>query len=89
MDVKSGLNSDTALYYSVKNVLSPLPKNLYIKIYKDTTEHTVLYGRETRCLALSVEHKLGCVSEQNVEENRLFESRRKEVTQRWRELHSE
>jgi hypothetical protein len=48
-EVKSRLNSGTACYYSVQNLLSShlTSKNLKIKIHKTIILSVVLYGRET------------------------------------------
>jgi hypothetical protein len=53
-ELKSGLNSGNACYYSVQNLLSfrLISKNLKIKIYKAVILPVVLYGCETWSLTL-------------------------------------
>jgi hypothetical protein len=65
-EIKSRLNSGSACYYSVQNLLpsSLISKNLKIKIYKTVILPVVLYGYETRSLTLREEYR-----EQNVEED--------------------
>jgi hypothetical protein len=48
-EIKSGLISENACYYSVQNLLSSrlISKNLKIKIYKSVILPVVLYGCET------------------------------------------
>jgi hypothetical protein len=59
-EVKSRLNSGSACYYSVQNVLSSrlISKSLKIKIYKTVILPVVLYGCETWSLTLGEEHRL-------------------------------
>jgi hypothetical protein len=59
-EIKNRLNSGNACYYSVQNPLSFLShiKKLKIKIYKTVILPVVLYGCETRSLALREEHRL-------------------------------
>jgi hypothetical protein len=59
-EIKSGLNSGNACYYSVQNLLSSclISKNLKIKIYKTVILPVVLYGCETWSLTLREVHRL-------------------------------
>jgi hypothetical protein len=59
-EIKSGLNSGNACYYSVQNLLSShlLSRNLKIKIYKIVILPVVLYGCETLSLTLREEYRL-------------------------------
>jgi hypothetical protein len=59
-EIKSGLNSGNACYYSVQNILSSclISKNLKIKIYKTVILQVVLYGCETWSVTLGEEHRL-------------------------------
>jgi len=59
-EIKSGLNSGNACYYSVKNLLSShlISKNLKIKIYRTVILPFELYGCETWSLTLWEEHRL-------------------------------
>jgi sorting nexin-29 len=53
-EIKSRLNSGSACYYSVQNLLPSrlIPKNLEIKIYKTVILPILLYGCETWSLTL-------------------------------------
>ena len=88
-EIKSRLNSGSACYYSVQNLLSSslLPENTKIKIYRTIILPVVLCGCETWLLTLREEHRL------RVFENRvlwrIFGSERDEVTGEWRKLHNE
>jgi hypothetical protein len=55
-EIKSGLNSENACYYSVQNLFSSrlISKNIKIKIYKTVILPVVLYGCETWSLTLRV-----------------------------------
>jgi hypothetical protein len=87
-EIKSRLNSGSACYYSVQNLLSSrlISRNLKIKIYKTVILPVVLYGCETWSLTLREEHRL------RVFENRvlrkLFGPKREEDGS-WRKLHND
>jgi hypothetical protein len=59
-EIKMSLNSGSAYYYSVQNLLSSrlLSKNLKIRIYKMIILPLVLYACETWSLTLREEHRL-------------------------------
>jgi hypothetical protein len=61
-------------------------KNVKIKIYKSTVLPVVLYGCEIWYLTLREEHRLGMYKNRVL--RRIFESKRDEVTEGWRKLHS-
>jgi hypothetical protein len=87
VEIKSRLNSKTAWYYSVQNLLSShlISKNLKIKIYKTVILPIVLYGCETWSLTLGEERRL-----------RIFENRvlrkifgpKREEDGSWRRLYN-
>jgi hypothetical protein len=56
-EINSTLNSGNACYHSIQNLLASrlILKNLKIKIYKTLILSVVLYGFETRSLALREE----------------------------------
>jgi hypothetical protein len=88
-ELKRRLNSGSACYHSVQNLLSSrlLSKNVKIRIYKTIILSVVLYGCETWSLTLREEHIL------RVFENRVlrrtFGPERDEVTRDWRKLLNE
>jgi hypothetical protein len=85
-EIKRRLNSGSAWYHSVQNLLSSrlLSKNIKISIYRTVILPVVLYGCDTWSLTLREEHSL------RVFENRvlrkIFEPKREEVTGGWRKL---
>jgi hypothetical protein len=85
-EIKRRLNSGNACHYSDQSLLSSwfLPKNLKIRIYKTIILTVVLYGCETWSLALMEEHRLGCLRIEKI-----FGTKRDEVTGEWRKLHNE
>jgi hypothetical protein len=89
VEIKRRLNFDNACYHSVHNPLSSrlLSKTVNIGIYKIIILPVVLYGCETRALALREEHRLK-VFERRVLE-RKFELKRGVVTGGWRKLQDE
>jgi hypothetical protein len=87
-EIKRRLNSGSATYHSVQNLLSShlLSKNVKVRIYKTIILPVVLCGCETWSLAVREEHKL------RVFENRvlrIFGPKRDGVTGGWRKLHNE
>jgi hypothetical protein len=70
-----------------RSVFRLLSKNVEIRIYKTIILPVVLYGCGTCSLTVREEHRL------RVFENRLlrriFEPKRDEVTEEWRQLHNE
>jgi hypothetical protein len=83
-EVKSGLKSGNACYYSVQNLLSSglLSKNLKIRIYRTIILPVVLYGCETWLFTLREERRLRVL-------RRIFGPKRDEVMGEWRKLHNE
>jgi hypothetical protein len=87
-EIKSRLNSVSACYHSVQNLLSShlISKNLKIKIYKTVVLPVVLYGCKTWSLTLREEHRL------RVFENRVlrrtFRPKREEGGS-WRKFHND
>jgi hypothetical protein len=83
-EIKSGLNSGNACYYSVHNLLSSSITSKNLKIYKTVILPVVLYGCETRSFTLGEEHRL------RVFENRVLRNisgpKREES---WRKLHND
>jgi hypothetical protein len=88
-EIKRRLNSDTACYHSVQNLLPSrlLSKNVKIRIYKAIILPVVLYGCETWSLTLSEEHRL-MVFENRVL-RRIFGSKEEDVKRGLRNLHNE
>ena len=88
-EIKSGLKSVNACYYSVQNLLSfsLLSKNRKIKVYRIIILPVVLYGCETWLLTLREECRLR-LFENNVL-RRIFGPTREEVKGEWRKLHNE
>jgi hypothetical protein len=86
-EIKSGLNSGNACYYSVQNLLFSyiISKNLKIKIYKTVILPVVLHGCEIWSLTLGEEHRLG------VFENRVLKifGPKREEGGSWRKLHKD
>jgi len=74
---------------SVQNLSSSslLSKNLKIKIYRTIILPVVLYGCETRSLALREERMLRVFENRVL--RRIFGPKRDEVTGEWRKLHNE
>jgi hypothetical protein len=85
-EIKSRLKSGNACYHLVQNLFSSslLSKNLKIKIYRTIILHVVLYGCETWSRPSREERRL-----RFVENRRMFEPRRDEVTGEWGKLHTE
>jgi hypothetical protein len=83
-DIKRRLNSGSACYRSVQNLLSChlLSKNLKIRIYKMIILPVVLYG----CESWSLTHRLRVFENRVL--RRIFGPKRDEVTGEWRNLHS-
>jgi hypothetical protein len=88
-EIKRVMNSRTACYYSVQNLLSShLPlKILKITIHKTILLPVVLYGCGTWSLTLREEHRL-MVFENRVL-RRIFGLKKDEVRGGWRKLHNE
>jgi hypothetical protein len=86
--MKSRLNSGTACYYSVQNLLSSrlISKNLKIKIYRTVILSVVLYGCETWSLTLREEHRLRVFENRVL--RRIFGPKREEDGS-WRKLHND
>jgi hypothetical protein len=87
-EIKSRLNSGTASYYSVQNLLSSclISRNLKIKIYKIVILPVVLYECETWSLTLREEHRL------RVFENRMLREilgPKREEDGSWRKLRND
>jgi hypothetical protein len=87
-EIKSGMSSGNACYYSVQNLLSShlISKNLNIKIYKAVILPVVLYGCETWSLTLREEHRLRVF--ENGVLRRIFGPKREEDGS-WRKLHND
>ena len=85
-EIKSRLKWGNAFYLLVQNLLSSslLSKNLKIKIYSAIILPVVLYGCETWSRTSREESRLRVI-----EDRRMFEPRRDEVTGEWRKLHNE
>jgi hypothetical protein len=86
-EIKSGLNSGNACYYSVQNLLSSrlISKNVQIKIHKTVILPVVLYGCETWSLTLREEHRLRVFENRVL--RRIFGPKREEDGS-WRKLHN-
>jgi hypothetical protein len=82
------LNSETACYHSLQNILSSchLSRSLNIKIYRTTVLLIILYGCETWSLSQWKEHRF--LSENRVLRN-ICGPKREEVRGDWRKLHNE
>jgi hypothetical protein len=63
-----------------------LSRNLKVKLYKTIILAVVLYGCETRSLALREEHRLRVFKNRVL--RRIFGPKRDEVTGKWRKLHN-
>jgi hypothetical protein len=87
-EIKTGLNSGNACYYSVQNLLSSrlIPKNLKIKIHKTVILPVVLYGCKTWSLTLREEHRLRVL--ENRVMRKIFGPKREEDGS-WRKLHND
>jgi hypothetical protein len=88
-EIRSRLNSGSACYHAVQNLLSSclLSINVKIKIYRTIILPVVLYGCETLSLTLREEHRLRVFENRVL--RRIFGSKRDEVTVGWRKLHNE
>jgi hypothetical protein len=88
-EIKRRLNSGSACYYSVQNLLSSrlLSRNLRIRIYKTMILPAVLYGCDALSLKLREEHRLRVFK--NREQRRIFRPKRDEMTGAWRKRHNE
>jgi hypothetical protein len=64
-----------------------LCRNVKVKIYKTIILPVVLYGCETRSLALREKHTLRVFENRVL--RRIFGPKRDEVTREWRKLHNE
>jgi hypothetical protein len=78
-EIKTRLNSGSAFYHSVQNILSSrlLPKNIKIRIYKIIILHVFLYGCDTWSLILREEHRLRVLENRML--RRIFGPKRNEV----------
>jgi hypothetical protein len=87
-DINSKLNSRSACYHLVQSLLSShlLSRNLKVKIYKTIILPLVLYGCEAWSLTLREEHRLRVFENRVL--RRIFASKRDEVIEEWRKLHS-
>jgi hypothetical protein len=88
-EIKRRLNSGSACYHSVQNLLSSrlLLKNVKVRIYKTIILPVVLYGCETLPLTVREEHKLWVFENRVL--RRIFGPKRDGVTGRWRKLRKE
>jgi hypothetical protein len=66
-------------------ILEYISKNIKIKIYRSVILPAVLYGCETRSLALREEHRLMLLENRVLK--RIFGPKREEVREEWRKLH--
>jgi hypothetical protein len=87
-EIKSGINSGNACYYSDQNLLSSrlIPKNRKIKIHKTVILPVVLNGCETWSLTLREEHRLRVF--ENSVLRRIFGPKRDEGWS-WRKLYND
>jgi hypothetical protein len=87
-EIKNGLNSGNACYYSVQNLLSShlISQNLKIKVHKTVILPVVLYGCETWSLTLREEHRLRVFEKRVL--RRIFGPKREE-DRSWRKLHND
>jgi hypothetical protein len=88
-EIRRGLNSGSACYHSVQNLLSSrlLSKNVQIRIYKNIIFPVVLCGCEIWSLTLKEEHRVKVFENRVL--RRIFGPKRDEVTGGWRKLHNE
>jgi hypothetical protein len=88
-EIESRLNSGSACYYSVPNILSSSLLSINIKItkYRTTILPVILYGCETWSLTLREDCRLRVL--ENTVLRRLFGPKRDEVTRKWRKLRNE
>jgi hypothetical protein len=88
-EIRSRLNSGTACYHAVQNLLSShlLSRSVKIRIYKTIILPVVLYGCETLSLTLREEHRLRVFENRVLK--RIFGPKRDEVTGGWRKLLNE
>ena len=88
-EIKSGLKSGKAWYFSAQNVLSSslLSKYIKIKIYRTINLPIVLYGCESWSLTLKEELRLRVFENRVL--RRIFGLKRDEVTGEWKKLHNE
>jgi hypothetical protein len=79
-EIKRRLNSGTACYHSVQNLLSShlLSRNLKVRIYKTIILPVVFYGYETWSLTLREEHRLRVFKNRVL--RRIFGPKRDKVT---------
>jgi hypothetical protein len=82
------VNSGSACYHSVQNILSSytVPKNIKLQIYKTTISHVVLY-RHMRSLTLKEEHRLAVFKNRVL--RRMFGPKSEEAMGGWRKLYKE
>jgi hypothetical protein len=87
-EIKSRLNSRSACYYSVQNLLSSclISKNLKIKIYETVILPVVLYECETWPLTLREKHRLRVFEKRVL--RKIFRPKR-EGDRLWRKLHND
>jgi len=88
-EIKSGVNSGNACFYSVQNLLSSsmLFQDMKVKIHRTIILHVVLCGCETWSLTLREERRLRVFGNRVL--RRIFGPKRDDVTDEWRKLHSE
>ena len=88
-EIKSGLKSGNACYYSVQNLLSSslLSKNLKIKIYRTISLSVIFYRCETWSLTWRKERRLRVLENRVL--RRIFWLKRDEVTGEWKKLNNE
>jgi hypothetical protein len=88
-EIKRGLCSGNASYYSVQSLLSSrlLSRNLKMRIYQTIILPVISYGCETWSLTLTQNHRLRLF--ENKVLRRIFRLKRDEVTGEWRKLHNE
>jgi hypothetical protein len=88
-EIKRKLNSGSACYRSVQNLLSSclLLKNINIRICKTIILPVVLYGYEIWSLTLREEHTLRVLENRVL--RRIFGLKRDQVTGEWRKVHTE
>jgi hypothetical protein len=88
-EIKSTLNSGSACYYSLQNILSShlLSKNVNIKVHKIIILPVVLCGCRTLSPKLREEHSLKVFENRMLRE--VFGPKRDEIIEGWRKLHNE
>jgi hypothetical protein len=87
-EIKSRLNLGDACYHSVQSLLSSylLSRNVKVKVYKSIILPFVLYGCETWCLTLRVEHRPRMFENRAL--RRMLGHKRDEVRGEWRKFHN-